>query len=437
MFETVGATLAIKLHRTRNLIARLPTFYNQFLDFKIEFARLATFIKKIKMIKTFFIITMLLSMTSTAQVKKESGILLKWKLAAELPPTGSRSKSLGFAGAINGVSNNVLIVAGGANFPNGLPWEGGKKYYSNEIFVLEKEGKDFVWNKTVKSTLREAIAYCGSTSTEKGIVYAGGENENGISDKAFIIKWNAAKNEIETRPLPNLPVALSNIALTHTGDIVYAAGGDEERQSSNSFFSLDLNKKNHPWESLPDLPIALANATLISQAGRAGENIFLIGGRTKTASGISDLHNTTFAYDPAKKAWKKCADISDGKNTSNLSAAAGVAIDKNYILMVGGDNGKTFHKIETYISQIAKSNSPEEKEKLTKEKNGLSIHHNGFYKGLLLYDTKRNKWTNIGDYPFPAQVTTNAVKWGNEIVISNGEIKPGVRTAGVVIGSVK
>ena len=380
---------------------------------------------------------MFFSMTSTAQVKKKSEVSIKWKIAAELPASNGQSKSLGFAGLINGVNNNVLVVAGGANFPDGLPWEGGKKYYSNEIFVLQKAGKKFVWNKKVKNTLPEPIAYCGNTSTDSGIVYVGGENENGISDKAFIINWNSEKNEIDIRPLPNLPFALTNVALTHIGNIVYAAGGDEENQSSKIFFSLSLDDKNAEWKSLPDLPIALANATLIAQNNGDEKNIYLIGGRTKTSSGISDLHHTAFAFDVKKNEWSKCADISGGKNISNLSAAAGVAIDKNYILMVGGDNGRTFHKIETYISQIAKSNSPEEKEKLTKEKNALSIHHNGFYKGLLLYDAKRNKWTNIGDYPFPAQVTTTAVKWGNNIVISNGEIKPGVRTANVVIGSVK
>lgn len=380
---------------------------------------------------------MFFSMTSTAQVKKKGEVSIKWKIAAELPASNGQSKSLGFAGLINGVNNNVLVVAGGANFPDGLPWEGGKKYYSNEIFVLQKAGKKFVWNKKVKNTLPEPIAYCGNTSTDSGIVYVGGENENGISNKAFIINWNSEKNEIDIRPLPNLPFALTNVALTHIGNIVYAAGGDEENQSSKIFFSLSLDDKNAEWKSLPDLPIALANATLIAQNNGDEKNIYLIGGRTKTSSGISDLHHTAFAFDVKKNEWSKCADISGGKNISNLSAAAGVAIDKNYILMVGGDNGRTFHKIETYISQIAKSNSPEEKEKLTKEKNALSIHHNGFYKGLLLYDAKRNKWTNIGDYPFPAQVTTTAVKWGNNIVISNGEIKPGVRTANVVIGSVK
>jgi len=386
----------------------------------------------IQQIAPFILICMSLPPIVLAQ--KENTIDVNWKKAAELPPSDGQSKSLGFAGAINGVSNDVFIVAGGANFPNGLPWEGGKKYYSNEIHVLQKEGKDFVWNKKVKHTLAEPIAYCGNTSTEKGIVYAGGENEHGISDKAFLINFDKDKSEIVVKPLPAMSLALTNVALTHIGNVVYAAGGDEARNSSNSFFSLDLDDVNPQWKTLPDLPVALANTTAIAQNGKYGKEIFIIGGRTKTTSGISELQHTVFAFDIQKQQWKKCADISDGKNISNLSAAAGIALDKNYILMIGGDNGIVFHKIETYISQIAKAGTKEEKEKLTKEKNALSIHHKGFYKGLLLYDTKHNKWTNIGDYPFPAQVTTTAAKWGNEIVISNGEIKPGIRTPDVLVG---
>ena len=48
----------------------------------------------------------------------------------------------------------------------------------------------------------EAIAYCGNTSTDLGVVYVGGENEKGISNKAFIINWIAEKNEINVRQLP-------------------------------------------------------------------------------------------------------------------------------------------------------------------------------------------------------------------------------------------
>lgn len=388
------------------------------------------------MLKLFLPLITFFFMTSAAQVKKESKVSVKWKVAAVLPPSHEQSKSLGFAGPINGVSNDVLIIAGGANFPNGLPWEGGKKYYSNEIFVLQKEDNKFVWNKKVKKSLPAPIAYCGVTSTDKGIVYAGGENETGISKKSWIINWNSEDGNIEIKPLPDLPLALTNVALTNIDNVVFAAGGDEAGNSSSSFFSLDLNDKNAVWKTLTDLPVALANATLIAQKDGVQENIYLIGGRTKTGSGISELHHTTFVFDLHKYEWKKCADISDGKNILNLSAAAGIAIDKNFILIIGGDNGTVFHKIETYISQISKASSEEEKERLTKEKNALSIHHNGFYKGLLLYNIIENKWTKIGEYPFPTQVTTTAVKWANDIIISNGEIKPGVRTPDVVTGEV-
>lgn len=388
------------------------------------------------MLKIFLSLTMFFSMTSIAQVKKKNEILVKWQVAAVLPPSEGQSKSLGFAGPINGVSNNVLIIAGGANFPNGLPWEGGKKYYSNEIHVLQREESKFVWNQKIKSILPEPIAYCGVTSTDKGVVYAGGENKDGISKKSWLLNWNAKDENIEIKPLPELPLALTNVALTHIDNVVFAAGGDKAKNSSKSFFSLDLDDKDAEWKTLPDLPLALANATLIAQENGGERDIYLIGGRTKTGSGISELHHTTFVFDLEKNKWKQCADISDGKNISNLSAAAGIAIGKNYIMMVGGDNGTVFHKIESYIAEISKANSEVEKEKLTKEKNALSIHHTGFYKGLLLYNTKLDKWEKIGEYPYPAQVTTTSVKWGNDIIVSNGEIKPGIRTPDVMIGKV-
>ena len=388
----------------------------------------------IQQILPFVLICMSFPPLALAQRKNVPDI--KWKLAADLPLSNGQSKSLGFAGAINGVSNHVFIVAGGANFPNGLPWEGGKKKYSNEIYVLEKNGNKFIWNKKVKDTLPEPIGYCGNTSTPKGIVYVGGENTNGITKKCFLLNWNTEKNCINIRPLPNLPVALTNVAATNIGNVVYAAGGDEAKNSSNSFFSLDLNASNAQWKTMPSMPIALANATAIAQNGKHEKEIFIIGGRTKTPSGISELHNTVFAFDIQKEKWKQRADIADGKKTTNLSAACGVALGSNNILIAGFDNGKVFHQIETYISQIALAKTDEEKEKLTKEKNNLSIHHKGFDKSILLHNTISNTWMKIGELSFPAHVTTTAVMWGNDIVISNGEIKPGIRTPNVMIGEV-
>ena len=283
----------------------------------------------------------------------------------------------------------------------------------------------------------EPIAYCGSTSTNLGVVYVGGENENGLSNKAYLLKWNAAKKEVETKSLADFPIAVANISLIHIGNIVYAVGGDEATKSSDLFVSLDLNEENPQWKTLPNLPLALANAVVIAQKGKNGTNIYVVGGRTKTAKGISDLHNTTFVFDVKKQTWNTAATISDGKNTTNFSAGAGVAVGSNSILIVGGDDGVIFHQIETYLSQIAKAKSDEEKAELIAKKNKLVTNHPGFYNGILLYNTLTDEWSKIGELPFLPHVTTPAVLWDKKIILSNGEIKPGIRTPNVMLGTIK
>jgi N-acetylneuraminate epimerase len=384
--------------------------------------------------KPFFpLILIIFIMSTTVGFSQKTKITnVEWKKAARLQ-NADGSLSLGFAGPINGISNNVLIVAGGANFQDKMPWEGGKKHYSNEIHVLEKTRDDYHWNTKVIQTLPEPIAYPGNTTTNKGIVYVGGENENGLSNKAYLLNWNADKNEVETKSLPDFPLAITNIALTHSGNIVYAIGGDEAKQSSALVFSLDLNAEKPEWKSLPQLPFALANSVSVI----LNDKIYVIGGRTKTASGISDLHNTTLAFDLKKQIWETKATICNGKETTNFSAGAGVAVGNESILILGGDNGVTFNKIETYLSQIAKAGSEEEKAKLIAEKNILNTTHKGFYNDILLYNTHTNKWSKIGELPFLAQVTTTATIWNDKVVLSNGEIKPGIRTPDVMLGTIK
>lgn len=382
------------------------------------------------------ILSFFIMQTTDVLSQKKAINQVEWKIAAQLKNTDG-SLSLGFAGAVNGISNEVLIVTGGANFPNKMPWEGGKKHYSKEIHVLQKYKDTYSWNKNINDTLPEPIAYCGATSTDLGVVYVGGENENGLSNKAFILKWNASKNEVERKSLANFPVAITNIGLTNIGNIVYAIGGDEVTKSSDLFLSLDLNSVNPQWKTLPKLPVALANSVVVVQKDKEETHIYVIGGRTKTLTGISDLHNTTFAFNIKNQIWESRANISDGENTTNFSAGAGIAVGNHYIIILGGDNGEIFHKIETYLSQMAQTNSAEEKAQLAAEKNLLNTNHNGFYKGILLYNTLTNSWSKMGDLPFFAPVTTTAILWNNKIVLSNGEIKPGIRTPNVMLGTIK
>jgi N-acetylneuraminic acid mutarotase len=54
-------------------------------------------------------------------------------VAGQLPPLPDR---LGLGGSFAGVSNDALIVAGGANFDEEV-WGEGEKTWHDEIYVLE------------------------------------------------------------------------------------------------------------------------------------------------------------------------------------------------------------------------------------------------------------------------------------------------------------
>ena len=70
---------------------------------------------------------------------KKTGISIKWEIATELPADSGQQQSLGFAGPVTGVHNDILFIAGGANFPDSMPWQGGKKKYYNNVFVYTRK----------------------------------------------------------------------------------------------------------------------------------------------------------------------------------------------------------------------------------------------------------------------------------------------------------
>ena len=79
---------------------------------------------------------------------------MKWEKLAPLPD------SIGVAGPFAGVTGDALVVAGGANFPEKPLWEGGKRVWHAEAYVLpDAHGK---WQTGFK--LPRALAYGVSIS---------------------------------------------------------------------------------------------------------------------------------------------------------------------------------------------------------------------------------------------------------------------------------
>lgn len=347
---------------------------------------------------------------------------MRWKIAAQLPPGNDQAKALGVAGPVTGVHQNALIVAGGSNFPDSMPWLNGKKKYYDEVYIYLKKGRKIVLHKK-SFKLPSAIAYAAVCTTQLGIVYAGGENEKGISNKVILMQWNAITSTIVTKNLPDLPLALTNAAAAVNENTVYIAGGETSREASNHFYSLDLNNVSAGWKQLPDLPKPVSHMVLAVQSNGKNTCIYLLGGRKKNENGISDLYASVYEFGLVRNQWSAKKSL-----PYTLCAGTGIATGSNCILMFGGDTGETFHKVQTFIAAINVEKDEAKKQKLVLKKNQLQSSHPGFSKEVLMYNTVTDEWSTAGYIPFDTPVTTTACKWNGDVIIPGGEIRAGVRT---------
>lgn len=365
-------------------------------------------------------------LTVPALAQKKQHYFLKWSIAAELPADSGRQNSLGVAGAVTGIHKDVLFVAGGANFPDAMPWQGGAKNFHAAIHVYA--AKHHKLKLLVKSSsLPHPVAYAASCNTPTGILYAGGESEHGLSDKVWLMMWDDKTEEILFKILPKLPFAVSNAAATLIGNTVYLAGGETVVNTLTQFISLDLNDTLQGWKKLADIPHPVSHTVMVAALNNKGDKIYLCGGRKKNTNGISTLYNNVFVYDVTANRWEEKRALPYA-----LSAGTGVIQDEKNIILFGGDKGTVFSKTETLIAAINAEKDPVKKQELVQQKNKLQSEHPGFSKEVLLYNIKNDTWKIIGTIPFDTPVTTTAVKYKSGVFIPSGEIKAGVRSPKII-----
>lgn len=370
-----------------------------------------------------FLLLMFFTAAIHAQEKQE--LNLQWTIAAELPVAVNGAKALGVAGAVVGLHKHKVIVAGGANFPDAMPWLGGKKKYNDELYVYAKNRNGISLQQ--KAKLPFTIAYAASCTTAKGIAVAGGENENGISKKVFLLQLTNNTSVFSIQDLPDLPFAVTNASITVNGQNVYVAGGEIANGVSNQLLVLDLNNIAAGWKQVSTTPKQVSHAVVLIKE----HTLYLIGGRKRNSNGISDLYNTVFAFDLLTNQWTEKKSLPYA-----LSAGTG-AVYKNQILLFGGDKGETFHQTEKLIATINTATDETTKRKLTEEKTALQSAHPGFSKETLSYNTITDRWDVIGNIPFATPVTTTAIIWNNCFLIPSGEIRAGVRSPHIFVAKIK
>lgn len=339
--------------------------------------------------KTFSYLTVIL-MTLTAACKQEP-TSFEWVNQPNIPD------EVGFAGSFAGISNNTLIVAGGANFPDGgAPWTGSTKVWHDQVFALESDKKE--WKKVGK--LPRALGYGVSVSTDEEMIIIGGSNEEGHYADVYRLEYT--DGSVVYSELPSLPSPLANAAGVLLDHVIYVAGGTVEPTSpeaENNFWSLDLNDLAAGWQVLASWP---GPSRMLAVVGATDDAVYLFSG-AHLKDGVREYLSDGYKYSKDGN-WTQLADLPAAVVAAPTPAYTS---HEGELIIFGGDDGS-----------LAGIDPQKDK-------------HPGFSKTVISYDPKTNTWSEIATQPGDAAVTTSLVVWNGEVVIPGGEIRPAVRTTQV------
>lgn len=302
----------------------------------------------------------------------------------------------GFAGMFAGVSDKALIIAGGANFPDKRPWEGGVKTWYDTVWMLA--GSEAAWQKI--GQLPKPLGYGVSVTHGDEIICIGGSNAEGHHAACFALRWMGG--QLQRRDLPSLPQPCANMSGALVGDTVFVAGGISKPDAVtalHTFWSLDLSKPNAAWVSHPAWP---GKERMLAVAGADHDSFYLFGGAAlhadKDGKPEREWLKDAFRFHP-KTGWQKLPDM---PRVAVAAPSPAMLIDAHSLLIVSGDDGsKVGFKPET--------------------------EHPGFPRSAMIYDATKSTWRDADNVPF-SRATVPTTQWHGAFVIPSGEARPGYRT---------
>lgn len=320
-----------------------------------------------------------------------------WDSSLRLPAPDSAAVHRGLAGVFAGRAGGRLVIAGGANFPDAMPWQGGLKRWRGDIYLYDETSG---W-QTFANALPRPVAYGVSITLPEGVLCIGGCDADRAMDEVFLLSVVDGKPRITA--WPPLPAPLANAAGCRVGDRVYVAGGNESMhpaRASKRFFALDVSNPGAGWRELPAWPgPARGYAVAAGQSDGMDNCFYLFAGRDYDGDRPWTVHRDGYRYNPRLGAWYPL------EGDFPVMAGTAVPFGVNHILFLGG-----------------KSHDP-------------AVPDNA----LRLYHTVTGTMTvcpvDRSDFVLP--VTTAAVSDGSDLFVASGESEPGVRTPVVLHGHVR
>lgn len=222
--------------------------------------------------------------------------------------------------------------------------------------------------------------------------------------------------------LPDLPVTLKNGTGVVIGNTAYVGLGS----AGNQWYSLQLNSKDATWKALATFPAGGRDQPV---AAAVKGKIYVFGGSAKDENGILRVYSDAYRYDPNNNTWEKLP------TSSPIGVVGTSAVDyQDKILLSGGVNKRIFDGI---FEALALAGGDK-----IKQNSALNSYFNQpakdyfFNQTVAAYDPEKNVWENWGNTPFSGRAGASLTVNADTLLLVNGEIKPGLRTADAAKGKI-
>lgn len=321
--------------------------------------------------------------------------VIRWDTSLSLPQLDG-TPNIGIAGVFSGRIDGKLLIAGGANFPDRTPEANGEKRYHRDLYLYNASRG---W-QVIRDALPAPRAYGISVTLPEGVLCIGGCDASDCTDQVSLLTLDGDRPRFT--PWPSLPRPLANAAGALVGHRIYVAGGIEQvgggTAATRNFFMLDLHDRERGWQELPPWPgPARAFAVAASQSDGFDNCFYLFSGRDFSGDSPWTVHKDGYRYNPRLGSWDRL------EGEFPVMAGTAAPFGTNHILLIGGRNG---------------TNSDD--------------------RMLRLYHTITETLTEVpvsDEIDLP--VTTNVLPDDDGILITSGEIRPGVRTPVLLRGTLQ
>lgn len=348
-----------------------------------------------------------------------------------LPLGGEKEgKYLGVSAPFCAIYKGYLWIGGGCNFPNIPAAKGGQKKFYNQLWRRPVNDFDAPWE--LFGVLPLPLAYGAAIVADDGIIFIGGENENGFSNKVF--KLTLDKNIGIWSDLASLPEGMSNFTATRGESRLYIIGGNTLSGASKRMYCYSLTKDR--WMRERDFPgIGRIQPTSCYWSGKESSKIFVLGGfENKGTQAPSSIAQEILSFDPETKQWR-IEKNSMTLETKTYTPTGGTALSFNQeILLIGGVNHQRFEEAinRPYQIELAKKDCNQiTLDSLLDSQKEYLFHPIDWYQfnsSIVKFVPQNKSLKTLKSSEYFARAGAGIALSGDTLFIVGGELKPGIRT---------